>query len=123
MVGRQAHILEPFHEIRAEHLSFSIEHIAPKPGAFAPAQAKWADVIQLLPQFPFVDQFRQRNVIRAVYQGKRHRSLGLVSKHWLTHQQFVEVRIDQRPDNRVNLPFVIVYTGRNVDHGELLQFP
>ena len=34
MIGRQAQLFEPFHEIWAEHLAFAVEGIAAQPGAF-----------------------------------------------------------------------------------------
>ena len=38
MVFGQLQIFEPFHEIRAEHLPFSVEGIAAQPSAFAACQ-------------------------------------------------------------------------------------
>jgi hypothetical protein len=41
----------------------------------------------------------------------------IVAKHRLAHQQLVEIGVDQRPHDRVDLPLVVVDTGGDVDHG------
>ena len=57
VVGRKPQILEPFHEIGAEHLAFAVKGVAAQPGAFAARQRQRADVVELFAQFAFVDQF------------------------------------------------------------------
>ena len=34
--------------------------------------------------------------------------VAVTAKHRLRHQDLVEIRVDQRPDDRVNLPFVVI---------------
>ena len=49
-----------------------------------------------------------------------HLGVGLVAENRLAHQQLVEIGVDQRADDRVDLPVVIVDAGGDVDHGGLL---
>jgi hypothetical protein len=44
--------------------------------------------------------------------------IGFVAKYRLAHQQFVKIGVDQRPNNRVYLPLVIIDAGGDVDHVE-----
>ena len=116
MVGRQAHILEPLHEIRAKHLAFAVKHVAAQPGAFAAAERQGLHVVKLFTQLALVNQIGQPDRGGAVDQRKCDARVGLVAKHRLAHQQFVKIGVDQRADDRVDLPFVIIDAGCNVYH-------
>jgi hypothetical protein len=61
VVGRQLQRLEPVHEFGREHLALAVEGVAAHPGAFAPAEAERADMVQLLAQFALVDQVGERD--------------------------------------------------------------
>ena len=41
---------------------------------------------------------------------------GVVAEHRLAHQQLVEIRVDERADDRVDLPFVVPDAGGDIDH-------
>jgi hypothetical protein len=58
VVGRELQRLEPVHEFGREHLALAVEGVAAHPGAFAPAEAEGADVVELFAQFALVDQVR-----------------------------------------------------------------
>ena len=116
VVGRQLKILEPLHEIGPEHLALAVEGVAAQPGGFAARQAQRADMIQLFAQLSFVDQVRKADGCRPVDQREGNVGVGLVAENRLTHQQLVKVRIDQRPNDRVDLPFVVVHPCGNIDH-------
>ena len=122
MVGRQAHALEPFHEIRAKHLTLAIKRVAAQPGAFPARQRQRADMVQLLAQFTFVDNLGQPDRIRPVDQAERDNSVGLVAENRLAHQKFVKIRVNQRPDDRVDLPFVVPHPRCDIDHFHLRPF-
>ena len=123
MVGRQAQVFEPVHEVRREHLAFAIEGIAAHPSGLAARQGQGPDVIKLLPQLALVHQIGKADGFGAVDQRKFDLHVTLVAEYRLAHQQFVEVGIDQGPDDRVDLPFVVPDTGGDVDHGVLQAFP
>ena len=117
MIGRQAHCLKPLHEIRAEHLALAVECIAPQPGAFAATKAERSHVVQLFAQLAFVNQLCQWDMRGPVDQGKNNARVRPVSKHALTHQKLVKIRVDEGPDNRVNLPLMGPDAGCDIDHG------
>ena len=74
-------------------------------------------MIQLFAQLALINQIGQTDGFGAIQQAERHLHIGPVVKHRLAHQQLVEIRVDQGPDDRVDLPFVVMHTGRDVDHG------
>ena len=117
VVGRQAQALEPLHEIGAEHLTLAIEGVAAQPGALPAREAEAADMVELLAQLALVDQLGQADLRRPVQQRELDRRLRPVPKDRLAHQELVEVRVDQRPDDRVDLPAVVPDTGGDIDHG------
>ena len=45
---------------------------------------------------------------------------GLFAEHRLAHQELVEIRIDERPHDRVDLPFVVPDAGGDIDHGRFV---
>ncbi len=59
----------------------------------------------------------------SVDQGKRDLRVAFVAKHRLTHQQFVKIRVDEGPNNRVDLPAVVPDAGRDIGHGGLRYLP
>jgi hypothetical protein len=73
-------------------------------------------MIELLAQLAFVDEVRKGHVQRSVDQTEGDRCRGPVLENGLTHQEFVEVRVNQGPDNRINLPFVVPDPSCDVDH-------
>ena len=73
-------------------------------------------MVKLFAQFALVDQISQPDMFGPVDQGERNLRVGFVAEHGLTHQQFVEIRINERPHNRVDFPFVIPNAGGNIDH-------
>ena len=94
MIGGQAQRFEPFHEIRSEHLTLSIECIPAQPCTFAPREREGADVIQLLAQLALIDQIRQGDRGRAIDQAKGHLRVRPIAKHRLAHQEFVKIGIN-----------------------------
>ena len=115
VIRGQTQVFEPVHEIRAEHLAFAVERVAAHPRAFAARQAKGANVIQLFAQLAFVDQLGQWHMRRPVDQAESNLRVGFVAKHRLAHQKFVEIRVDQGPHNRVDLPLMVPDAGGDID--------
>jgi hypothetical protein len=56
-------------------------------------------------------------VLGAVDEGKGDLRVRLVAEHRLAHQELVEIRVDEGADDRVDLPFVVVDAGGDIDHG------
>src|SRR6056297_767029 len=73
-------------------------------------------MVELFAQLALVHKVGQRDIAGAVDQGKGDRRVGLVAKDRLAHQQLVEIRVDQGPDDRVDLPLVVPDAGGDVDH-------
>ena len=73
-------------------------------------------MIELFAQLSFVDHLGKTDVFGTVDQRKGHLRIRTVPKHGLTHQQLVEIRVDQRPHDRVDFPFVVIDAGGDVDH-------
>lgn len=116
VVGGQAEVLEPLHKVRAEHLAFAVEGIAAQPSGFPTGQRQGPHVVELFAQFAFVDHVGKADVFGAVDQAKGHAGVAFVAEHRLTHQQFVKVRIDERPHDGVDLPFVVIDASCEIDH-------
>jgi hypothetical protein len=52
----------------------------------------------------------------SVDQAERDLRVRFVAENRLAHQQLVKVRINQGPDNWVDLPLVIINAGGDIDH-------
>ena len=116
VVGWQAQFFEPVHEFGREHLPFAVECVAAHPCAFAACQGQGADVVELFAQFAFVDQIGQPDVFGAVDQREGDLGVGFVAEHGLAHQEFVEIGVDERPHDGVDLPFVVPDAGGDIGH-------
>jgi hypothetical protein len=90
--------------------------VLPRSQVDSPRERQRADVVKLLAQFALVDQIGQRIDFVRLIRLKVTLRVGLVAKHRLAHQQLVEIGVDQRPDDRVDLPFVVVDPGGDIDH-------
>ena len=119
VVVRQPQRLEPLHELRREHLPLAVEGVAAQPGALAAGQRQRADVIKLLAQLSLVNELCEADAVVAVDQAEGDRRVRRAAQDRLAHQQLVEVGIDERADDRVDLPLVDPNPGGDVDHGSL----
>ena len=116
MIGRQLQMLKPLDEIGAEHLAFAVKGVAAQKGAFAAAEPQGADMVQLLAQFTLINQIGKADRQVAVYQAEPHQRVRPIAENRLAHQELVEIGVDQRPHNRVDLPFVVIDPGGDIDH-------
>jgi hypothetical protein len=73
-------------------------------------------MIQLFTQFALVDQLCQTDGFAAVDQAEGDVCIRFIAKNRLTHQKLVEICINQGPDDRVDLPFVVPDARCDVDH-------
>jgi hypothetical protein len=76
-------------------------------------------VVELLSQFTLIDQVGEADVFRAIDQRESDDCIGLVAIHRLTHQKLVKVGVDQRSDNRINLPLMVPNACGDIDHEAL----
>ena len=74
-------------------------------------------MVKLFAQLALVDQLGQSDRSGAVDQAEGDTRIGPVPKDRLAHQQFVEIGVDERPDDRIDLPFVIIDARGDIDHG------
>ena len=116
MVRGELEVLEPLHKVGPEHLPFAVEGVAAQPSGFTACQPEGPDVVKLLAQFAFVDDVGKPDGFGPVDQGKGDLGVRVVPKHRLAHQQLVEIRIDERPHDRVDLPFVVPDSCCDIDH-------
>ncbi len=116
VVGGQAELFEPVHEFGREHLAFAVECVAAHPCAFTACERKGADVVELFAQLALVHQIGKAHVLGAVDEGEGDLGVGFVAEHGLAHQEFVEVGVDERPHDWVDLPFVVPDAGGDVGH-------
>ena len=117
VVGREAEALEPLDELGREHLPLAVEHVAAQPGGFAAAERQRADVVELLFQLADVDEPRRACTdARAVNDAEGDAHVAMAAEDRLRHQQLVEVGIQHRADDRVDLPGVVVDAGGDVGH-------
>ena len=65
-------------------------------------------MVQLVAQFGFVDLLGQHDVRGAVDQREGHLQVGVEAPDHLQHEQFIEVRIEQAANDRIEFPGVIV---------------
>ena len=65
-------------------------------------------MVQLLPELRLVDEFGELDLAGPVDQLEDDFHLRRVPEYELAHQELVEIRIDQRTDDRVDLPVVIM---------------
>ena len=73
VIGRQAQLLEPVHEVGREHLPLAIEGVAAHPGRLRRGVSdRDADIVELLAQLALVHQVGQPDGFRAVDQRERH---------------------------------------------------
>ena len=116
VVGGKAEVLEPLDELGREHLPLAVEHVAAQEGRLAAAQAQRADVVELLLERADVDQPAELDVRGAVDDAERDPRVLVAAIDRLRHQQLVEIRVQHRADDRVDLPGVVVDAGGDVGH-------
>ena len=80
-------------------------------------------MIELFAQFAFVDEVGKPDMFGAVDQAECDMCVGFVTKHGLAHEEFVEISVDQGPDDWINLPLMVPDTSGNIDHGSFLISP
>ena len=71
-------------------------------------------MIEVLTKFAFIHKIGKTHGFGTVDQAEGDLGVRAIAKHGLAHQEFIEIRINQRPDNRIDLPFVVPDSGGDV---------
>ena len=120
VVGRKAEALEPGDEVGREHLPLAVEHVAAQPGRFA---ARLSDSVRMWSSCSFSSpmsiELGELDGGGAVDDAEGDPRVAVAAEDRLRHQQLVEVRVEHRADDRVDLPGVIVDAGGDVGHGRV----
>ena len=117
LVGREAEALEPGEEVGPEHRPLAVEAVAAQPGRLAAGKRERADVIELLLQLAHVDEPGKLHRHGAVDDAEGDTRVPVPPEDRLRHQQLVEIGVDHRAHDRVDLPGVVVDAGGDVGHG------
>ena len=78
--------------------------------------ARAARVVELRPELGLVDLLGELDAGLPVDQREGGIDLGVEAPDHLQHQELVEIGVEQAPDDRIELPGVVVDPGRDVDH-------
>ena len=97
-------------------MPLAVKRITAQPCAFTAGQLHASNMIKLFAQFALVNLIGQTQFRRPVNQRKLHTRIRFVAKHRLAHQQFIKVGVDQGPDNRIDLPFMVPDPRGDIDH-------
>src|SRR3712207_7328609 len=77
-------------------------------------------MVELLAQFARSDDVGEADAGRAVVDAERDLHVAMAAEDRLRHQKLVEIRIQNGPDDRIDLPGMVVDPGRDVRHRLLL---
>jgi hypothetical protein len=82
-----------------------------------------AGVLKLFSKFTQIHDLAEVDFMRSVHQRERRASLREMLPDELQHQQLVEIVIEQRSRDRIELPVVVVRASGKVDnHGAVILF-
>ena len=108
LVFGQLEIGEPGQKLRAENLAAAVEGVAGEPDQLLLGEADGARVVELLAQLLLVDLLGELDALRAVDQREGRLHLRVDPADHLQHQKLVEIRIQDRANDRIELPGVVV---------------
>ncbi len=104
----------PLHELGLENVPRAVEGVAGEPDQLVLGESQRPGVIELVDQLLLVDDLGKTDGGRPVDQLKGDLPLPVHLPDHLEHQQLVEIRVQQRPDRRVDPESVIVDAGCDV---------
>ena len=74
-------------------------------------------MVEVLAQLPLIDELGERHGRGAVDDPEGHARVAVTPEDHLRHQELVEIGVEHRADDRIDLPGVVVDPGRDVGHG------
>ncbi len=108
--------LQPLKKCRLENASAPIKRITRKPDQLRLVEPQPPRLFQLFPQLVHTDQIAQAHGSGAIEQRERGLCLGEILPDKLQHEQLVEIRIEEGPRNRIQLPVVVMRAPGNIDN-------
>ena len=108
VVGEAEVVLEPGEEVGVEDLLGAVEGVAGEPDELAAAEAEGADVVHLIAQGGGGDAVGEADVDGAVVDLAGDVGGGEVLPDELEHEELVEVGVEERAHDGVELPVVVV---------------
>ena len=113
----QPEVLEPAQEAGREDLLGAVEAVTRQPDHLLFGEPQRTGVVELGAQFALVDLLGQPHRALAIDERERRVDLGVEPPDHLQHQQLVEIGIEQAPDDRVQLPRVVVDPSGDISLG------
>ena len=104
--------------LRTENVAAAVEAVAGQPDQLVFAESKRAAMIELRAQNVFRNDRSEPDFAGAVDEAERHRHLRIKHPDKLVHQELVEVRIEQRPDDRIEPVVMVMHAGREIHHDQ-----
>ena len=117
IVFRQLKIMQPVEKLRLENLLTTIKTVTGQPDHLFLGKAQRACMIELRAQFAFIDLISKAHGRRAIDEREGRVYLGVKSPDHLQHQKFVEIRVQQTANNRIELPCVVKDAPRDIGFG------
>ena len=115
VVGEAEVVLEPVEEVGLEDLFGAVEGVTGKPDELGTAQAQSANVVELIAQHGCRDAVGQTDLDGAVVDLAGDGRGWKVLPDELQHEQLIEVCVEQRAHDGVELPVVVVGALGEVD--------
>ena len=114
-VGETEVSFEPSEKGRFEDAARAVEGVAGQPDQFRFVEAQLARRLKLLAKFTDIDDVAQRNVVGAIHQRECGARFLEMLPDELEHQQLVEVGVEQRSRDGIELPVMVVRAACQVD--------
>ena len=108
LVVGQPEVGEPVEEVGLEDLGRAVEAVTREPDHLLLGEAERSRMVELGPQLALVDLLGELHRRGAVDQREGRVDLGVEAPDHLQHQELVEIGVEQAPDDRIELPGVVV---------------
>ena len=112
----QAEPAQVFDVLRAEDVPPAVEPIAREPDQLVLLELQVPHVVELRAQRRFRNELGEPHLLRAIDQAEGDGDVRVEHPNELMHQEFVEIGVEQRPDDRIEPVIVIVDPGGEIEH-------
>jgi len=123
VIGKAEAVLQPVEKLGFKNATPPVKGVTGEPYQLGLVIAQLSCVLEVLAQLFETDDAGQAHVARTVYERKRRLDGGEVLPDELQHEQFVEIVVEQRPDDRVDFPVVVMRAPREVDDHDKNTLP
>ena len=121
-VFRKPERREPIDKVRREHLGLAVERVAREPDQLLFTEGDAAGMVELRPQFTFVDDLGKPDVAAAINDGKRDMLVRIEFPDHLQHEQLVEIGIEQAAHDRIEAEAVVIGSRRDIRNGHAVNY-